>query len=64
MKNYFKFFVVVFGVTIATFGTMPTKAAAPITGDSGNIQCLDGSTKGCAKTTKGWITGIRQESLQ
>lgn len=60
MKDYFKFIVAVFGVTIATFGTLSAKAL--IAPDS-SIRC-SGDSGGCVKVqhmdgTSSWLVGVK-----
>jgi hypothetical protein len=55
MKNYLKFVVAVFGITVATFGSINANAKASA------IRCKSGSTEGCARVEGGgWIVGIRE----
>ena len=62
MKQKMKFIVMVFGVTLAIFGSLNVHALA----DASTIRCT-GSTGGCAKVQRAdgsthWLVGTRNQS--
>jgi len=63
MKQKLKFFVGVFGITLAISGSYKASAAKSDLDSTNTIRC-SGTTGGCAKVEGGgWLVGTRSQTL-